>query len=147
MAAFMPGASPPLVRMPIRRILSGIGFSSILSISGIAALKSKTLPRLVYYTRRKNSNSAQIQQKSAKTQERSKTPAILIDILLYKWRKDRPISVAISQERCTLQGKMRRLMRTKNTRIGRKYMIIYRFTINPCEFKTAYAPHAKLQGL
>jgi hypothetical protein len=110
-------------------------------------LKSKTLPTLVYYTRRKNSNSAQVWQNSAKTQERIKTPAIIIDILLYKWRKDRLFSGTISEVRCTLQGKMRCLFHTKNTRNGRKYMIIYCFSINVCVFKTTRATRANLQAL
>jgi hypothetical protein len=49
---------------------------------------------------------------------------------LYKWRKNGPFSLGICEARCTLQGKMRLETDTKNTRNGRKYMIIHHFSIN-----------------
>ncbi len=89
----------------------------------------KTLPTLVYYAYYKNSNGTEAGRFFRKTQERVKTPALLIDIALHKWRKSGRFSTGISQELYALQGKMRLSLHTKNTRIGGKYMIIYRFTI------------------
>ncbi|MEN6419511.1 MAG: hypothetical protein ABFC73_11390 [Clostridiaceae bacterium] len=101
-------------------------------------MMSKTLPTLVYYAHYKNSNGAENGSFFHKTQEQNKNPALLIDIELHKWRKNGRFSAGISYELRALQGKMRLSLHTKNTRIGRKYILIYRFPINMRLLSAAY---------
>jgi len=91
----------------------------------------------------KNSNGAQNCKIFDKTQEEIKTPALLIDIALHKWRKNGRYSAGIWEALHALQGKMRLLPSTKNTRIGRKYILIYRFPINMRKPEAAFGGCAR----